>query len=173
MRPIASAETAIPSPVRRRSGAARGLLSLILACCPPLASAHEPGSTPVAHQCEQPRRPADSVPPAQWHAFLEAVDQFRDCTNRAMERHQQAAATHQSAAKAAVDEWNLFVRHSLNAPRDFPHESQQTRSRSRTDSGIDEVNGGFSGALPQHELRPQFEVEHERSVWREGRVRGD
>lgn len=146
--------------------AARLLLSM-LAILPCLASAHEPDTAPSQRQCEQPIRPADDVPPAEWRAFLTAVDTFRDCTNTAMERHQRAAATHQAAAKSAVDEWNLFVRHSLNAPRDFPHKSQQTKSRSYTESGVAEVNGGYSGVNPEQELIPQFEVEKKLTIRRE------
>ncbi|MFK7912769.1 MAG: hypothetical protein AB8B93_02545 [Pseudomonadales bacterium] len=126
---------------------------------PYTALGHAPAEAPASAQCNQPTRPAENVPPAQWNAFLDAVDAFRDCTHRAMERHQHAAAVHQTAAKAAVDEWNLFVRHSLNAPKDFPHETSQTRSRSRNPAGVAEVNGGYSGANPQGELRPQFNID--------------
>lgn len=137
------------------------LVIVALACCLPAAPVlgHAPAEAPAHAQCNQPTRPAENVPPAQWNAFLDAVDAFRDCTHRTMELHQRAATVHQTAAKAAVDEWNLFVRHSLNAPKDFPHENSQTRTRSRNPDGIAEVNGGFSGASPKDELRPQFNID--------------
>ena len=86
-----------------------------------------------------------------------AVDRFRDCTHRAMEQHQAAASAHQKAARVAVDEWNLFVRHSLNAPEDFPHEKHK-HSRSLSGGVYEHTSGGLMGADPLTELKPQFDA---------------
>jgi hypothetical protein len=87
------------------------LLSLTQACL-----AHE--LDPV--ECDAPIRPADDQNDLLWQAFLNEIDEFRDCVTQQMALHEQAAKSHQAAAREAVENWNAFVRDSLNAPEDFP-----------------------------------------------------
>ena len=101
-------------------GLALGITVLSIAC-PGAALAHEP-----AHlgdpSCIPPTRPSDNVSAQLWQRFLDDVDRFRACTQQSMEQHQAEARNHQKAAKTAAAAWNDFVRDSLNAPEDFPHE---------------------------------------------------
>ncbi|MGI9328188.1 MAG: hypothetical protein ACR2PZ_23410 [Pseudomonadales bacterium] len=130
------------------------LLTLALS---PMVHSHGADTQGLGHNCQRPTRPGDEVPPAVWHQFLADVDNFRDCTHRAMEQHQAAASAHQDAARIAVDEWNLFVRHSLNAPEDFPHEKHK-HSRSLSGGVYEGTSGGIMGADPRAELKPQFDA---------------
>ena len=84
---------------------------------PLAAQAHTPPA-----ECVQPERPAAPISQRNWDRFMHAVDRFRACTSEAMTYHQTAASRHHDDARRAVDQWNLFVQHSLNAPQDFPHE---------------------------------------------------
>ncbi len=87
------------------------------------AVAHE---APSDHGCSAPSRPADEEHDRRWQAFLDDVDTYRACISSYMERQQQAAIAHREAARAAADEWNLFVRDELNAPSDFPWPPPET-----------------------------------------------
>ena len=71
-------------------------------------------------ECHAPVRPLDEQNDVLWEEFLTATDVFRDCTRRHMEWHQSAVVTHQTEARSAVEQWNEFVRTSLNAPEDYP-----------------------------------------------------
>lgn len=76
-------------------------------------------------ECEAPIRPVNDQSDALWQAFLVEIDGFRACTQRRMEWHQAAVVEHQAQAKQAVEQWNEFVRTSLNAPEDFPWPPQE------------------------------------------------
>lgn len=87
---------------------------LVFVCLP--AVAHDI----TQDECHAPVRPVDDQNDLLWQEFLDAIDAFRECTNRHMEWHQQAVSAHQAQARGAVEQWNEFVRTSLNAPQDFP-----------------------------------------------------
>ena len=70
--------------------------------------------------CEPPLRPVNDQDDLLWQRFLAEIDSFRACTQRHMEYHQRAVEAHQSEARRSVEQWNQFVRSSLNAPEDFP-----------------------------------------------------
>ncbi|MEM7221322.1 MAG: hypothetical protein AAF515_23390 [Pseudomonadota bacterium] len=116
------------------SGAAhtsRGWLFAFFGACALTAYGHaEPTATPgVAPQaasiCVAPQRPAEPIRDPEWQAFLKGVDGFRACIEATKSEHEAAAAAHSASARRAVDQWNLFVRTSLNVPEDFPHEANQ------------------------------------------------
>ena len=97
----------------------RRLAGLILVCAAmaPLAGhAHEP----TAHSCRAPTRPVDDQDDVLWYAFLKEIEVFQACVNTASELHLTAAREHQSAARAVVEAWSVFVRDSLNPPADYP-----------------------------------------------------
>ena len=102
--------------------------------------------------CESPDRPPEGVSPERWQMFLDAVDAFRACIDHRVESHQQAAAFHSAAARRAVDEWNLFVRHSLNAPEDFPFPPQASDDREPADPRQQVISGNWDGRA----LKDQF-----------------
>ena len=58
----------------------------------------------------------------RWNAFVAQVDSYRACINLYLALHYAQADAHRSAADAAVQAWNDFVRENLNVPEDFPHE---------------------------------------------------
>jgi hypothetical protein len=91
------------------------LLALLLMAA--AASAHErvPPSS-----CSAPERPESKEDADRWNAFVDAVDVYRACISRTVDREQAASAAHQAAAQAAAEAWNRFVRDALNAPEDFP-----------------------------------------------------
>ena len=70
--------------------------------------------------CEAPTRPQDEQDNVLWQTFLDDIDSFRACARAHMVWHQDAVVEHQQSAKLAVEQWNIFVRDSLNAPEDFP-----------------------------------------------------
>ena len=70
--------------------------------------------------CNAPIRPVDDQNDLLWQAFLNEIDVFRDCVTQQMAWHEQSAKRHQAEARDAVEDWNAFVRDSLNAPEDFP-----------------------------------------------------
>ena len=83
----------------------------------PWAFAHEP----MAHTCSAPERPVNDQDDVAWQDFLVATQNFRRCVNDKMEWHQRAARNHQQLASDVVNEWNAFVRTSLNTAEDFPY----------------------------------------------------
>ncbi|MFT7651363.1 MAG: hypothetical protein ACI9UU_000465 [Candidatus Azotimanducaceae bacterium] len=70
--------------------------------------------------CEAPTRPQDEQDDVLWQRFLTDIDTFRECAQAHMVWHQDAVIEHQQSAKLAMEQWNVFVRDSLNAPEDFP-----------------------------------------------------
>lgn len=70
--------------------------------------------------CPAPARPADDQNDLLWQAYLEDVDNFRQCISDFVDANQAAAVTHNEAARQATEAWNEFVRTSLNVPEDFP-----------------------------------------------------
>ncbi len=70
--------------------------------------------------CQAPTRPADDQNDLLWQAYLEDVDNFRQCISDFVDANQAAAVTHNEAARQATEAWNEFVRTSLNVPEDFP-----------------------------------------------------
>ena len=96
----------------------RNLFVLLILICtlPVMAAEHQLRD----HSCQTPIRPIDDQNDRLWQKFLDEIDAYRDCINREMEWHQQAARDHQARAKVVVDEWNRFVTNNLNAPEDFP-----------------------------------------------------
>lgn len=92
------------------------LLIALLAglAAPSYAHAPEPA------RCSAPARPHDDQNDVLWQQFLDDIEQFRACVQNRMQAEEQAASAHQAAARAAVEDWNTFVRTSLNAPEDFP-----------------------------------------------------
>ncbi len=70
--------------------------------------------------CRAPARPADEQNDLLWQAYLEDVDNFRQCISDFVEANQAAAVAHNEAARLATEAWNEFVRTSLNVPEDFP-----------------------------------------------------
>lgn len=73
-----------------------------------------------AHDCVRPERPADDQDTARWNRFADRTDAYRACINAFVERNHRAADSHRAAANAATQEWNAFVRGSLNVPEDYP-----------------------------------------------------
>lgn len=94
----------------------RTLLQLVVAL-PTLAFAH---GEPPPHDCARPVRPPDKTDDVVWNAFVDRMDAYRGCMSTFIEANHQAADHHRAAANAATDEWNEFVRTSLNVPEDFP-----------------------------------------------------
>ena len=78
------------------------------------------GHPPMVHDCVAPVRPEDDQNDDLWQQFLGEIDTFQSCITLEADRHQAAADAHRQAAMDAVDDWNRFVRDSLNAPEDFP-----------------------------------------------------
>ncbi len=78
------------------------------------------GHEAMQFACAAPERPIDDANDLLWQRFLQEIDAYRTCVQRAMDQHQVAATQHQAAARSAVTSWNEFVRTSLNAPEDFP-----------------------------------------------------
>ena len=95
-------------------------LFLLLMCFPIVSFAHS-----VQSPCLAPDRPDNDQDDQAWQAFLIQVDLFRQCVSDTMRKHQNAANQHHADAKIVVDEWNHFVRASLNAPEDFPWPGDQ------------------------------------------------
>ena len=90
-------------------------------------AADRPGALqePRSANCIAPIRPLDDQDDERWQNFLMRVDQFRDCVNRRVQWHQNAATMHSDRARQTALRWNDFVQSSLNAPADFPHPSDQ------------------------------------------------
>jgi len=80
---------------------------------------------PRSANCVAPIRPLDDQDDERWRSFLMQVDQFRDCVNRRVQWHQNAAVMHSERARQTALLWNDFVQSSLNAPADFPHPNDQ------------------------------------------------
>ena len=90
---------------------------LVAIWCATAVGAHEraPG-----HACVAPDRPIDDQNDALWQQFLEQIDAYRECVSATKDAHEAAVVAHQQAARLVVEDWNSFVRTSLNAPEDFP-----------------------------------------------------
>jgi hypothetical protein len=73
-----------------------------------------------AHNCQMPARPADLHDHARWNRFVDDVDAYRACMNAFIEHSRSLARAHQDAAASTAEEWNAFVRSSLNVPEHFP-----------------------------------------------------
>jgi hypothetical protein len=73
-----------------------------------------------AHDCVRPARPFDIHDEVLWNGFVDAVNAYRACISDYIERNHDAANAHRTAANRATDEWNDFVRRSLNVPEHFP-----------------------------------------------------
>ena len=111
-----------PFPIRKspiKKSPFKKLLSLMFFSVslwlPVVGSAH-----PLGAQCVAPDRPDNDQDNAAWQQFLTDVDNFRQCVSNVMRDHEDAAVEHRADARSIVDEWNYFVRASLNAPEDFP-----------------------------------------------------
>jgi hypothetical protein len=92
-------------------------------CAVPAAASND-GSIP-RHDCVRPDRPAgDFGRPAdgheRWERFADEVDAYRACISAFIQHNHDAATAHRAAANAATEEWNAFVRGSLNVPEHFP-----------------------------------------------------
>lgn len=74
----------------------------------------------VSHGCQAPARPAQDVEPVEWNGFVDRVDDYRACMNAFIAANHAQSDVHRSAANVATDEWNAFVRGSLNVPEDYP-----------------------------------------------------
>ena len=84
---------------------------------PALAFAHD---APPAHSCAAPTRPADKTNELEWNGFVDAMNAYRACMSAFIEANHAGSDHHRQAANAATEEWNAFVRGSLNVPEDFP-----------------------------------------------------
>ena len=80
---------------------------------------------PPLNHCVVPVRPLNDQDDERWQSFLMQVDQFRDCVNRRVQWHQNAAVMHSDRARQTALLWNDFVQSSLNAPADFPHPGEK------------------------------------------------
>lgn len=94
----------------------RALLQVIV-MTPALAFAH---AEAPSHDCVRPVRPPDKNDEVVWNTFVDRMDAYRACMSAFIETNHRAADHHRAAANAATDEWNEFVRSSLNVPEDFP-----------------------------------------------------
>ncbi|NJN51293.1 MAG: hypothetical protein HC809_05455 [Gammaproteobacteria bacterium] len=82
-----------------------------------VAAAHDISPAPG---CRAPERPPDQDDVERWNGFVDAVDAYRACINEFIASNHAAASHHRSAANAATETWNTFVRSSLNVPQDYP-----------------------------------------------------
>ena len=96
---------------------ARKVIVLCLAFSSTFAFGH---TEPPTHACIQPMRPPDKNDADVWNQFIDQVDSYRSCMNAFIAENHEAAERHRAAANAATEEWNTFVRSSLNVPEDFP-----------------------------------------------------
>ncbi len=94
----------------------RSCLLMFLAPLAAPASAHDT----VTHACVAPTRPPEGVEPEVWNAFVDRVDVYRACMSDFIAANHAQADAHRDAANAATEEWNAFVRSSLNVPEDYP-----------------------------------------------------
>ena len=108
----------------------RSALPLLMMLAGAPALAHEP----MTHDCITPVRPADDQNDEHWRRFLADIDDFQACITEAADRHQAASEAHIRAAHAAVNDWNDFVHHSLNAPEDFPWPPEDAEKPERQES---------------------------------------
>jgi len=73
-----------------------------------------------AHECVAPGKPPDKSDSVRWNAFVDQVDAYRACMTSFIETSHAAADRHRAAANGATEEWNTFVRGSLNVPEVYP-----------------------------------------------------
>jgi hypothetical protein len=58
--------------------------------------------------------------PGRLESFVDQVDAYRACMNAFIESSHAASERHRAAANRATEEWNAFVRGSLNVPEVYP-----------------------------------------------------
>ncbi len=73
-----------------------------------------------APECQLPERRSQADREQMWDEFMMQTDAYRDCMNRYIRYHHAASNAHRAAANAATEQWNQFVRDSMNVPQDFP-----------------------------------------------------
>jgi len=82
-----------------------------------LSAAHSPQP---ANTCEPPTRPPEDVAEVVWNRFLADVDSYRACISEFVQQNHAASDAHRQAANQATEQWNAYVKSSLNVPEDFP-----------------------------------------------------
>jgi hypothetical protein len=68
---------------------------------------------PPSHGCRKPYKPYQFTSEHELEMFRAEVDRFEACIDRFVEEQKEAAQAHRDAAKAAIDDWNRFVRLEL------------------------------------------------------------
>ncbi len=66
-----------------------------------------------SHSCSKPYKPYTFDTQWELDAFLEEVEQYKNCIEDFVEEQNEAAENHTDAAEEAISDWNDFVRYEL------------------------------------------------------------
>lgn len=86
------------------------LILAMLACF--ATELHADTFTP-SHSCRKPYKPLEFRSEFEVDSFNDDARRYKRCLDKFVEEQKEAIETHRAAAKAAIEDWNRFVRLEL------------------------------------------------------------